>query len=59
MILHCLPGRPTNLGENRARADCAFSGADGCCLDIFLSFIISLFFLPPSGIRLDIDCNAV
>ena len=30
-------------------------GADGGCLDIFLSSIISLFFLPLSGRRPDID----
>ena len=30
-------------------------GAGGGCLDIFLSSIISLFFLPLSGRRPDID----
>ena len=30
-------------------------GAGGCCLDIFLSSIIYLFFLPLSGRRPDID----
>ena len=30
-------------------------GAGGECLDIYLSSISSLFFLPPSGRRSDID----
>ena len=30
-------------------------GAGGGCLDIFLSSVVSLFFLPFSGRRLDID----
>ena len=30
-------------------------GAGGSCLDIFLSSIISLFFLPLSGKRSDMD----
>ena len=34
-------------------------GAGGSCLDIFLSTVISLFFLPLSGRRPDIDCNTV
>ena len=29
------------------------------CLDIFLSSVISLFFLPLSGRQPDIDCNTV
>ena len=33
--------------------------AGGGCLDIFLSSIISLFFLPLSGRRPDIDRNTV
>ena len=34
-------------------------GAGGGCLNIFLSSIISLFFLPLSGRRPDIDWNTV
>ena len=34
-------------------------GAGGGCLDIFLSYIISLFFLPLFGRRPDIDWNTV
>ena len=34
-------------------------GAGGGCLDIFLSSIISLFLLPLSGRRPDIDGNTV
>ena len=34
-------------------------GAGGDYLDIFLSSIISLFFLPLSWRRSDIDCNTV
>ena len=34
-------------------------GAGEGCLDIFLSSIISLFFLPLSGRRPKIDCNTV
>ena len=50
-----VPGRPTNLVYSRARSYFACSGAGGGCLDIFLSSIISLFFLPLSGRRPDID----
>ena len=50
-----VPGRPTNLGKSRTRAYCACSGCGWGCLDIFLSSIISLFFLPFSGRRSDID----
>ena len=46
-----VPGRPTNLDYSRARA----YGAGGGCLDILLSSITSLFFLPLSGRRPDID----
>ena len=53
MVLGKLPvrGRPTNLDYSRARAYCACGG----CLDIFLTSIISLFFLPHSRRRPDID----
>ena len=52
MVLGKLPvsGRPTNLDENRTGV-----GAVGGHLDIFLSSMISLFFLPLSGRRPDID----
>ena len=50
-----VPGRPTNLDKNRARTYCACSRCGRGCLDIFLSLIISLFFLPLVGIRPDID----
>ena len=41
-----VPGCPTNLGSSRAGAYCACSRWGGGCLDMFLSCIISLFFLP-------------
>ena len=51
-----VPKRPTNLDNSRARAYCACSR---CGLFFFfslsLSSIISLFFLPLSGRRSDID----
>ena len=50
-----VPGRPTNLDYSRARAYCACSRCGWGCLDIFLSSITSLFFLPLSGRRPDID----
>ena len=49
MVLGKLPvsGCPTNLDNKRAWAYCALgAGAGGGCMDIFLSSIISLFFLP-------------
>ena len=51
-----VPGRPANLDKSRARACCAGSMC-GCGLfgHFFLSSIISLFFLPLSGRRPDID----
>ena len=52
-----VPGRPTYLDHSRARAYAV--GAGGGCLDIFLSSIISLFFLPLFGRRPDIDRNTV
>ena len=55
MVLDKLPGRPTNLYQSRARAYCACSRCRWRCLDIFLSSITSLFFLPLSGRRPDID----
>ena len=51
-----VPGRPTNLDYSRARANCACNRCGwGGSLDIFLSSITSLFFLPLSGRRPDID----
>ena len=51
-----VPGRPTNLDNSRARAYCSCCrcgrGLFGHC---FLSSIASLFFLPLSGRRPDID----
>ena len=47
------PGRPTNLDNSKARA--LVVGADGGCFDIFFTSIISIFFLPLSGRRPDID----
>ena len=49
------PGRPTNLDQSMARAYCACSRYGCGWLDIFLSFIIALFFLPLFGRRPDID----
>ena len=55
-----LPGRPTNLDYSRARAYCAYSRYGwGLFEHLFFSCIISLFFLPFSGRRSDIDSNAV
>ena len=50
-----VPGRPANLDNSGARAYCACSRCGWGCLDIFLSSITSLFFLPLSGRRPDID----
>ena len=57
MMLGKLPVsvRPTNLVNSRARSHCACSRCGGVCLDIFISSIISVFFLPLSGRRSDID----
>ena len=48
-------GCPTYLDCSRARAYCACSRCGWGRLDIFLSSITSLFFLPLSGRRPDID----
>ena len=49
-------GRPTNLDYSRARPYCAYSRCGwGLFGHFFLSSIISLFFLPLSGRRSDID----
>ena len=58
MVLNKLPvpGCPTNLGYSRARAYCACSRCGwGWFGHFFLSSIVSLFFLPLSGRRPDID----
>ena len=48
-------GRPNNLENSGARAYCACSRCGRGCLDI----LFSLFFLPLSGRRPDIDLNTV
>ena len=51
-----VPGRPTDLDYSRARAYCACSRCGwGLFGHFFLSSITSLFFLPLSGRRPDID----
>ena len=51
-----VPGRPTNLEYSRARAYCSCSRCGwGLFGHFFLSSITSLFFLPLSGRRPDID----
>ena len=54
-----VPGRPTNLDCSRARAHCGCSRCGWGCWAFFLSSIISLFFHPLSGRRLDMDLNTV
>ena len=57
MVLGKLPvaGRPTNLDYSKARAYSLAVGVGGSCLDIFISSILALVFLPFSGRRPDID----
>ena len=50
-----VPGRPAGLHYSRTMGYCACSGCGWGLLNIFLSSIISLFFLPLSGRRPDID----
>ena len=50
-----VPGRPTIWIIVGHRPTALAVGAGWGCLDIFLSSIISLFFLPHSGRRPDID----
>ena len=50
-----VPGRPTNLDHSRAMAYRACSRCGWGYSDIFLASKISLFFLPFSGRRPDID----
>ena len=54
-----VPGRPTiwiTVGQGPTALAVS---ADGGCLDILLSSILSLFFLPLFGRRPDIDKNTV
>ena len=57
MVLGNLPvlGRPTSFDYSRARAFCAYSRCGGVTWTFLLLSIISLFFLPLSGRRSDID----
>ena len=50
-----VPGRPTIWLKVGQGPTVLAVGAGGGCLDIFLSSIISLFFLPLCGRRPDID----
>ena len=51
-----VPGRPTTSKDSRARAYCSCSRCGwGLFGTFFLSSIFSLFFLPLSGRRPDID----
>ena len=50
-----VPGRPTNLIRVGQGPTALAVGAGGGCLVIFLSSLISLFFLPLSRRRPDID----
>ena len=50
-----MPGRPTNLDTVGQGSIVLAVGAGRGYLDIFLSSITSLFFLPLSGRRPDID----
>ena len=61
-----VPGRPTNLDNCRARAYCICTRCRCVCVcvgggvwTLFLSYSFSLFFLPLSGRRPDIDRNNV
>ena len=55
-----VPGRPYNLDYSRPKAYCSLQLVRvGVVWTFFLSSIISLFFLPLSGRRPDIDCNTV
>ena len=50
-----VPGSPANLDDVGQGTIALAVGVGRGCLDIFLSSIISLFFLPLSGRRPDID----
>ena len=55
MVLGKCIGRPTNLDNSRARAYFACSRCGWGCLEFFLSSITSVFVLPISRRRSDID----
>ena len=57
MVLGKLPvlGRPAYLNNSGTGPSALAVGAGWCCLDVFLSSIASLFFLPLSGRWPDID----
>ena len=59
MVLHVgnfpVPMRSAGMDNSRACAYCPCSGCGWVYLDIFLSSIIFLFFLPLSGRRPKID----
>ena len=50
-----VPGRSTNFDCSRTRAYFAYRRCGWGCLDIFTLAIISVFFLPLSGMRPDMD----
>ena len=50
-----VPGRPTSLDKSRARAFCAYSRCGWGLFGLFSLVCLSLFFLPLSGRRPDID----
>ena len=50
-----IPGHPTNWMIVGQGPTALAVGAGGGCLDVFLSSIFSLLFLPLFGRRLDID----
>ena len=50
-----VPGRLTNSVKSRAGAYCTCGWSGGVVWTFFLSSVISLFFLPLSGRRPDID----
>ena len=50
-----VPGRPTNMDYSRARASVLAEGTGGGSLDIFSLLYHSLFSLPLSGRRPNID----
>ena len=54
-----VPGRPTIWITVGQEPTALAVGAGGGCLDILLSSILSLFFLPLFGRRPDIDSNTV
>ena len=61
MVLGKLPvlGLPTSLDDSKARAYCAYSRCGSGLFGHFFSDLSSLYFLPFSGRRPDIDWNTV